>query len=89
MRLIRALTPAGLSHVRDALAVPSPANVVDHGRLRTPIAGSVMVIDTLATSVSTVGVLAALCAGHRDARPYDLAVRACWGGDRSALDRQD
>jgi hypothetical protein len=62
--LMRALTPAGVSHLRDALAIPSPANVVERGRLRAPIATGVMVINTLATSVWTVGVFAALYAGY-------------------------
>ena len=62
--LLRALTPAGLIQVRDAVAMPSSANLVEGRSLRAPIAGSVMLINTLATSVWAVGVFAALYAGY-------------------------
>ena len=62
--VLRALTPAGLSQVREAAAMPSRANLVDGRGVRAPIAGTVMIINTIATSVWTVGVLAALYAGY-------------------------
>jgi hypothetical protein len=62
--LLRALTPAGLNQVREAIAMPSSANLVEGRRVRVPIAGGVMLINTLATSVWTVGVFAALYAGY-------------------------
>lgn len=62
--VLRALTPAGLSQARDAVVLPAVANVVEGRRVRPPIAGGVMLINTLATSVWTVGVFAALYAGY-------------------------
>lgn len=62
--LLRALSPAGLAHLRDAAVLPSPANVVTEGTLRRPAAAGVLLVNTLATAVSTVGVFAALYAGY-------------------------
>jgi Alternate to MurJ len=61
---LRALTPAGLSHLRNAAVLPSSAHIVAGGTLRTPAAAGVMLINTLATAVWTVGVFAALYAGY-------------------------
>jgi hypothetical protein len=62
--VLRALTPAGLSQVREAIVMPSSGNLVEGRRVRAPIAGSVILINMLATSVWTVGVFAALYAGY-------------------------
>jgi hypothetical protein len=62
--LLRALSPAGWAHLRDAAVLPSSANVVVEGTLRRPAAVGVLVINTLATAVWTVGVFAALYAGY-------------------------
>ena len=62
--VLRALTPAALSHVREAVVMPSPANIIEGRRVRAPIAGGVMLINVFATSVWTVGVFAALYAGY-------------------------
>jgi hypothetical protein len=61
---LRALSPAGLAHLRDAAVLPSPANVVAEGTLRTPAAAGVLLVNTLATAALTVGVFAALYAGY-------------------------
>lgn len=62
--MLRALTPGGLTQVREAVVMPSYANLVEGRRVRAPIAGGVMLVNTLATSVGTVGVFAALYAGY-------------------------
>jgi hypothetical protein len=62
--LLRALSPAGLAHLRDAAVLPSPANVVAEGALRRPTAAGVLLVNTLATAVWTVGVFSALYAGY-------------------------
>jgi hypothetical protein len=62
--LLRALSPAGLAHLRDAAVLPSAANVVVEGTMRRPTAVSVFLVNTLATAVWTVGVFAALYAGY-------------------------
>lgn len=62
--LLRVLSPAGLSHIRDAAVLPSSANVIARGSVRRPIAGGVMLVNTFATAVWTVGVFAALFAGY-------------------------
>ncbi len=62
--LLRALSPAGLSHLRDVVVLPSPANVITKSSVRAPIAVGVMLTNTLATAVWTVGVFAALYAGY-------------------------
>jgi hypothetical protein len=62
--LLRALSPAGLAHVRDAAVLPSSANVVAEGTWRGPTAAGVLLVNTFATAVRTVGVFAALYAGY-------------------------
>lgn len=62
--LVRALSPAGLAHIRDSAVLPSSANVVAEMTLRRPAAAGVLLMNTLATAVWTVGVFAALYAGY-------------------------
>ena len=62
--LRRVLSPAGLSHLRDDAVFPAPANIVEGRGVRAPIAGGVMLTNTLATAIWTVGVFAALYAGY-------------------------
>jgi hypothetical protein len=62
--IVRAFSPAGLAHFRDAIAVPAANNVVVGGRVQLPAAIGIMVTNTLATAVWTVGVFAALYAGY-------------------------
>jgi hypothetical protein len=62
--IVRAFSPAGLTHFRDAIAVPAAHNVVVGGRVQLPAAIGIMVTNTLATAVWTVGVFAALYAGY-------------------------
>jgi hypothetical protein len=61
--LVRALSPAGLAHIRDAAVLPAKQNVT----LRmdaSPIGTGVVLINVVATGVWTVGVFAALYAGY-------------------------
>lgn len=60
----RALSPGGLAHLRDAAVLPSAANVMAEGALRGPTALGVMLVNTRATAIWTVGVFAALYAGY-------------------------
>ncbi|MEP6622191.1 MAG: lipid II flippase Amj family protein [bacterium] len=62
--MLRALSPVGLAHFRDALALPTAANVVAGRRIRATAAVGIMATNTLATAVWTVGVFAALYAGY-------------------------
>ena len=62
--VLRALSPAGLAHLRDAAVVPSSANVMAGGKWRGSTAIGVMLVNTVATAVWTVGVFAALYAGY-------------------------
>ena len=62
--MLRALSPAGLVHLRDAVALPAANNVVVGRRLQLPAAFGIMATNTLATAVWTVGVFAALYAGY-------------------------
>jgi len=62
--MLRALSPAGLSHFRDAMVLPAATNVVARRRIQLPAAVGIMATNTLATAVWTVGVFAALYAGY-------------------------
>jgi hypothetical protein len=62
--IVRALSPAGLAHFRDALVLPAATNVVAGGRIQLPAAVGIMATNTLATAVWTVGVFAAIYAGY-------------------------
>jgi hypothetical protein len=62
--IFRALSPAGLGHFREAIAVPTAANIVAGRRVRLPAAVGIMTINAVATAVWTVGVFAALYAGY-------------------------
>jgi hypothetical protein len=62
--VISALSPAGLSSLREAVAIPSTINIVARGMIQRPAGAGVMLINTLATGVWTVGVFAALYAGY-------------------------
>jgi hypothetical protein len=62
--VLRALSPAGLAHFRDAVALPLARNVVAGRRIRVPTAVGILATNTLATAVWTVGVFAALYAGY-------------------------
>jgi hypothetical protein len=62
--ILRALSPAGLAHLRDAVAVPAATNVVAGRRMQMPASIGIMATNTLATAVWTVGVFAALYAGY-------------------------
>jgi len=62
--LFRALSPAGLGHIREAAVLPSSDNVVGPRGIRAPVALGVMATNTVATAVWTVGVFAALYAGY-------------------------
>jgi hypothetical protein len=62
--LLRALTPAGLAQLRDAAVLPSSGNIVAQSTVRGTAAIGVLVVNTLATAVWTVGVFAALYAGY-------------------------
>ena len=62
--LLRALSRAGIRHLRDAAVFPVAANVVAERTVRAPMALGVMLTNTMATAVWTVGVFAALYAGY-------------------------
>lgn len=61
--VLRLFSPAGMSVLRESVAMPSIQSLADStARSRLPI--SVVVVNTLATAVWTVGVFASLYAAH-------------------------
>jgi hypothetical protein len=60
----RALSPAGLAHMRDAAVLPARANVADALVRTGGVAPAIIITNVVATGIWAVGVFAALYAGY-------------------------
>ena len=61
--VLRACSPAGLAHVRDALTLPAAGNVTALADMKT-VSMPVIAVNVIATATWTVGVFAAMYAGY-------------------------